>query len=254
MKDGNEQSTTVLQPRDRRLIDRLATLRFIDREQASILAPFHSASRAKSRLLALVRAGVLEQSLVGTVAGGRRAIYSLPGTLRRRSWARRLANLQTERFLEHRLAVNEFLLGLEYPHSGAADGSLVRWDVLTTPLSRDASIIPDGLAELATTRGRRAFFVEIDLGTESLAILEKKVSTYIRFARSGLFAERFGLPTFGVLIATTTEQRVYAIRSVIAKHTLRLFWLTDFNTIKRDGIWSSIWLRPTGEQRHSLAR
>src|SRR5258708_39735928 len=67
----------ILQPRDVRLINALSELRCVYREQASRIAPFHSPSRAKTSLFALVRSGHLVHDFVGTINGGRKAVYFL---------------------------------------------------------------------------------------------------------------------------------------------------------------------------------
>jgi protein involved in plasmid replication-relaxation len=249
---GTNNSAVVLQPRDSNLLVQLATLRFVDREQAARLAPFRSATRAKARLLSLVRAGYLERAFLGTIVGGRKAIYSLPGTIKPRARPRHLASPRTDLFLEHQLAVSDVALSFTHPRHIQATGSTIRWVRFKTPLSSETGIIPDGYAEMASDSGRRGLFVEVDLGTESLSVWEKKVSAYLGFARSGLFAARFGIPTFRVLVVAESAERVSAIRSAIAKRTDKLFWLAELKTIKCEGIWSPIWLRPTEDKKHSL--
>jgi hypothetical protein len=253
MIHGNSAAGVVLQPRDRNLIAQLATLRFVDREQAARISPFHSASRAKARLLALARAGYLERTFAGTIAGGRKAIYSLPGTTKRRRRPRGLASPRTDLFLEHQLALNDVILSFAHPWVAADAPATMRWERFKTPLSREAPIIPDAYTEITSSGGGRGVFVEVDLGTESLSVWDRKVRAYLAFARSGLFPRRFGVPTFGVLIVAASAERVRAIRSVVARHTDRLFWLGDLITTKSEGIWAPILLRPMGDQKHSLA-
>ena len=75
---GNKGRVGLIpQDRDRRLLSEVAVLRDIDREMATIIAPFGSPTRAKLRLLELTRAGFLLQYVVGTIHGGRKAIYRL---------------------------------------------------------------------------------------------------------------------------------------------------------------------------------
>src|SRR6266849_8244063 len=76
-KIGNEHQRVVLQSRDRRLLEELALLRIIDREQAKIIAGFGSTTRANTRLLALTRAGFLRRFFLGTNAGGTKALYAI---------------------------------------------------------------------------------------------------------------------------------------------------------------------------------
>jgi hypothetical protein len=225
----------------------LSSLRFLDRDQASRIAGFRSPSRAKTRLLALVRASHLDHFFVGTVPGGRKAIYCLPG-LRRNRGPTLLASPHTERFVEHQLWINELYLIL----AESIDAKLVRWERLTAAIPDSSGVIPDGYAEIKIGGERHGMFLEVDLGTESLVVWEKKVRGYLHLARSGMVEQQFDLPSFLVLVVAKTEGRIEAIRSVIAKSTDKVFWLANTESIKREGFWSAIWLRPTGDRERSL--
>ncbi len=74
---GTNHQGIVLQERDRTLLRDLATMRVIDREQAQLIAGFHSVTRANARLLALTRAHLLNRFYVGTFNGGKKSLYSL---------------------------------------------------------------------------------------------------------------------------------------------------------------------------------
>jgi hypothetical protein len=75
---GNRRKTgLVLQDRDRRLFSELTTMRIIDRELTKVAAGFRSTTRANARLLKLTRAGLLNRFFVGSIAAGRKAIYTL---------------------------------------------------------------------------------------------------------------------------------------------------------------------------------
>src|SRR4051794_3924877 len=77
---STKNNRIILQPRDKHLLETLSKIRLVDRFQAMEIAPFASASRAKTRLIALVRSGHLDRFFVGTIKGGRRAIYVLPNS------------------------------------------------------------------------------------------------------------------------------------------------------------------------------
>jgi N-acetylmuramoyl-L-alanine amidase len=74
---GNRAPVVELQDRDRRLLDELAIMRVINREQAQIVAGFRSTTRANERLLALTRIGLLSRILIEDG----RALYFLAGSL-----------------------------------------------------------------------------------------------------------------------------------------------------------------------------
>jgi hypothetical protein len=66
----------IFQPRDRHLLRELAILEVADCEQIKVVAGFGSTIRANTRLLQLVRAGLLRRFFLGS-GGGRKALYAL---------------------------------------------------------------------------------------------------------------------------------------------------------------------------------
>lgn len=247
-KSGTNKRRVVLQARDRLLLSELRLLRYVDREQASKLCGFTSVSRAKARLFALVCGGFLGRLFVGTIAGGRKAIYFLPGA-RRSKAPRALASPKTELFIEHQLSVNAVLLAARQ----VADGAALRerpWPALESLFAR--RIKPDAFCELRGGGFECGLAFEVDLGTESLSTIREKVRRYLALARSGRPLRTDGLARFRVLFVATGAQRLAAIRRVVAAETERVFWLAEIETITREGFWARVWLRPTGEERHSL--
>lgn len=249
-KNGTNNGRVILQPRDRKLLEVLSNVRFLDRWQAAELAGFTSATRAKARLLGLTRSGYLSRFFVGTIAGGRKAVYHLPSTRRERRQSKLLASVRTEQFAEHELALSGLYLALRAV--GRSVG--MRWQRITEGLPDRAGVVPDAYFELegAAQEEKLGFFLEVDLGTESAPVWDRKVRGYLKFAQSGAFQARFGLPAFRVLVVARGEDRINAIRSMIAKRTDKVFWLATTETINCEGLWSAIWLRPRGEQRHAL--
>lgn len=205
----------VVQPRDRRLFAHLTRVSVIDREQAMQLAPFHSIARANARLLALVNAGYLRHCFVGTINGGRKAVYFHPGRRRVKPG-----------LIAHELAVAEVYCA--FRGSG--------WSAPAAPLT-SGGIIPDGL--VACSSG--PMFIEVDRGTESLGVFGKKVEGYLAHALSDT-AKRFR-----VLVVTSSERRLQNLSRTIAHRTGRLFFLTTFSTLKTFGPWAPIWRRPGRE-------
>src|SRR2546427_13050560 len=113
-RSGNKSRGVVVQASDRRLLEELAVMRIVDREQAKIVAGFGSTTRANARLLALARTGLLRRFFLGTTVGARKALYALS-----RKGAElvdvpyrgpRLRNNETlvaNSFVHHQLAVNQ---------------------------------------------------------------------------------------------------------------------------------------------------
>jgi len=85
-----------------------------------------------------------------------------------------------------------------------------------------------------------------------LSIWEQKIASYIQLAVSGEFHRHFRQPQFRVLVIAPTDGRLGRLRSTIAKKTDKIFWLTAVHSIHRLGLWSPIWLRPTGDQPQAL--
>ena len=256
---GNRQRGVVLQNRDRHLLSELSVMRIIDREMTKIVAGLGSTTQTNTRLLELTRAGFLRRFFVGTIGSGRKAVYTLSAK------GAELVSAQLgginrpegrlvsgDRFVEHQTGINQIYLEVKYPLARNRDVRLSRWHTFRQSISEAIKLIPDGYFEITSAQGARAAFLEVDLATEALAVWKQKITYYLQLAVSGEFAKRFRQPQFRVLVAASSERRLANIRSVVAKSTDKVFWFTTLDSIKRESIWSPIWLRPTGDQRHSL--
>lgn len=256
---GSRPQGLVVQDRDRRLLSELAVMRIIDREMAKQVAGFTSTRRANARLLQLTRAGLLRRFFAGSIAHGRKAVYT-PSAKGSELVSARLGGISRpggrlvvgDAFVEHQSGINGIYLVLKYRPLPDASVHLQRWITFRQPISEAIRLTPDAYFELATASVPRAMFLEVDLGTEALSVWQQKSASYLQLAVSGEFVKRFRQPQFRVLVVATTERRLANIRSTIARSTDKIFWFTTFETINRDGFWSPIWLRPSGGQRQSL--
>ena len=254
---GTEKAGLLLQPRDLKLLSAFSQIRVLDREMAKAAAGFGSTTRANARLLKLTRAGLLRRCFIGTVGSGRKAIYTptqkasdliaLQRTLKRRQDQTLVADL----FVEHELAIAQVFVTIRHKPIPVQETQANKWLTFDKPVAPGGPI-PDGYFEIETTAGVRSHFLEVDLGTETLKVWQKKIVSYLHIAASGEFARRFGQQQFRVLVVMTSERRLRHLRLEIAKNTTKIFWLTTFELINRDGFWSAIWLRPTGDQRQRL--
>lgn len=255
---GSSGRLVVLQGRDRKLLAELAVMRVIDRELAKTVGGFTSTTRANARLLALTQAGYLKKTFVGTIAGGRKAVYLLSTKGLRiagvdtdgRSRARNSS--YSELFLEHQLQVNQVYVSVKHTEIPLAGCRFHRWISFTGQLSKSAPVIPDGYFEMIHNSTMKALFLEVDLGTEALRIWQKKIDSYLRFAVAGEFKKLSGLAQFKVAIIANSERRAESIRKVAAKFTDKIFRFTSFQTINSEGFWSAIWKKPAGGQKESL--
>jgi hypothetical protein len=257
--NGNKHRALVLQERDRHLLRELAVMRVFDREQAKTVAGFRSTTRVNSRLLRLTQAGLLRRSFLGTVAGGRKAIYALSlagakllGVSYRSPRRGHDEVLVADFFVAHQLSINELYCLLKYRQISVADAKFLRWMNFSEPLDSGSPLIPDGYVEIASPKGIFVAFLEVDLGHEGRMVWKKKIEGYLRYAISGNFTNRFGKAQFRVLVVTKSERSLRLIRSVASSLTDKVFRFATFESIYRDGFWSSVWLRPRGDERQSL--
>jgi len=256
---GNKQNGIVLQDRDRHLLQELAVMRVIDREQAKCVGGFGSTTRVNSRLLALTRVGLLRRFFIGFDAVGKKALYTLSpkgaaftGTsnqgLRRRRDELSVADI----FVSHQLKINEIYCVLKYRSIPLPETKFVRWVSFSEPLASGSPLIPDGYVEIASPRDFVAAFLEIDLGHESRSVWRTKVQSYLRYAVSGDFTKQRNQPQFRTLVVTNSEHRMNSLRVATGELTEKIFWFTTFDLIARDGFWSRIWQRSKNDERQPL--
>ena len=253
---GGNKHAAVITDRDRALLESLTMFRLIDREQARAIAGFKSIGRVNRRLLKLVRAGMLKRFFMPTKAGGVGALYTLtPQAIRllgadvRPIQRGSDALLTTDFFAVHQLATNSVLLRAKH---ALGDGVATRLLTFRSVLSKSVPLLPDGYFELSTQAALYPMFLEVDLGSESLKIIEKKSLLYISLATSGEYERLFKHLRFRVLVVTSSERRLESFRKVISKHTTRIFWFSTLNAINSDGLLAPIWLRPVGDEKQSL--
>lgn len=256
---GNKRTGVILQDRDRHLLSELGVVRILDRETAKVIAGFKSTRRANARLLQLTQAGLLRRFFVGSTAHGRKAVYTLSpkgaeivsskfGGIQRGS--NRL--VVGDAFVEHQTGINQIYLAVKYRRIPTPGVRLSGWHTFRQSISEAIKLTPDGYFELASPDGIRAMFLEVDLGTEVLSVWQQKTATYLQLAVSGEFLKRFRQPQFRALVVADSDRRLANIRAVVAKSTDKIFWFATLENINRDGFWSPVWLRPTGDQRQSL--
>jgi hypothetical protein len=248
----------ILQKRDLEFFKVLGRdARLVDREQFMKFAGFKSQTRANIRLLKLTANGFLRRYFLGTFKGGSKALYTLSpkGALAAEVENRPVIRpkeqlLVGDPFVNHQLAINDVHIAARFASFEGCKA--VRFRSFPEPLTKSVPLIPDGYFEFETPLGVRAAFLEVDCGTESLKVWAKKTNLYLQLAISGTFKKRFQRDQFRVLVVVSSERRLQSIRKTIAKQTPKIFWLSTLEQIKREGFWSPVWLRPTGDQKLSL--
>lgn len=259
MRGNRTPPQFILQPREVHLLREALVLKVFDREQAQICAGFNSVARANTRLPRLVKHGLLKRFFISSEKGGKKALYTATkrgAALAQTSFTglNRASDqvLVGDLFVAHQLHINDVYLATKYgpiPREGA---QFRRWLVFKGPLSPSSPAIPDGYFELITPSRILCCFLEVDLGGETSRVWRAKIEAYLNFAAGGEFKEQFRQPQFRALIVTNTERRRDSLRSLIAKYTDKVFWLSTFADINRDGLWSQVWFRPAGDQPQSL--
>jgi len=253
---GSNPSRVVVTERDRQLLRLLSEAKLLDREQIRRLLDFGGVTTANERLFLLHAAGILRRYFMGTIAGGRKALYALAPKGAAiigldKFWKFQRADgelLVGEAFVEHQLAVNWCWISMKH----GPDSNLIRFVRFNEPISPGLPLTPDGYAEL-NADGLQSVFLEADLGTETSRVWDRKVELYLKLATSGEFQRMFRQQRFKVAVVCTSERRIESLRRTVRKHTPKLFYFTLLQTISRDGFMASPWLRPEGDACESIA-
>lgn len=256
---GNSNPIRVITTkRDLDFLSQLAEAKIVDREQYQIVAGIRRINRANDRLLRLHNAGLIRRHFLGTVAGGRKAVYSLSRKGAKLIGGEHLWRFQRPEdelligdvFTARQSAVNWVWIGAK--HRCPMGTEFLRWINFQEPLTSSLPLIPDGYFETRKKNETRSHFVEVDLGTESSKAWERKTELYLKLATSGEFARLFYQDRFRILVTAPSLRRIQKIRAVVRKQTQKIFFFLDNKTIYRDGIFTPQWLRPEGEERQSL--
>lgn len=252
---GNDRKGLVIQERDRHLLREVALMRVADREQLKIVAGFGSTTRVNARLLALTRAGLLKRFFVGSIANGRKAVYTLSKTgavsihaVARGPRRRNDECVPYDSYIDHRLAINEVYCALK-SRRFSAHLRLVSWRDFYVPLTSGLPLVPDGYIEAETQTSVIAAFVEVDLGTERLRVWKAKAQNYLQLALSEYFPREFRQSQFRVLVIASSNARLNSIRGTVATITKKIFWFTTLASIQANGVAQAKWVRASGAEQ-----
>jgi hypothetical protein len=158
----------------------------------------------------------------------------------------------TDPFVQHQLAVNAIYCSLKYQPIPVTGVTFVRWVPFYGPLSPSLPLISDGYVEFKTPQGVLGHFLEMDLGTETRSIWQKKVENYLKLALSDDCERLIGQRRFRVLVIANSERRLQSIRSVVVKTVEKIFWFATLSDLTAPGFFGPVWLRPTGDTRIPL--
>jgi hypothetical protein len=218
--------------RDLFIVRELARLRVATARQLELLAfaelGGQHRDRTRRRVLArLVDWGLLttlERRIGGVRAGSAGLVFVLDLLGKRLAQLMRSGNesnrarrpgTPTQRFLAHSLAVSELYVGLvERARRGGVD--VARFDTEPACWWQDSSgmwVKPDASLTLSTPAVEDRWMVEVDLRTESLPTLRRKMLGYLNLAERGE-AEADGLLP-RVLVCVPDNARLAAVRDMV---------------------------------------
>lgn len=266
-----EQTTT----RDRAILDTIYENAVVSTQQIR-LVHFPDVAETNpapvSRRMALLRR--LGFTDIKRMAGDRRNFHMLgpagisfmanqwkqrPDSLRRSYMSR----VSSDMFLNHRLAITDLYADLKVAEHRDA-GSLLMWQsdgafwFVFRFLGCDYKLYPDARGSwLDGTTGEQVdFLFEVDLGTESYGILERKFGKYLLLLKSRGFAAYQGRPTFPVLLVITSSPGRAAmlgerwLASVLQAKLLpgdvnrfMTVAFTDLQTLKGRNIFDELWVK-----------
>lgn len=225
---------TNLSERDELVLRRVAEHRYLTTHQLQGFcfaehASDASASRTTRRVLArlerdgLVRA--LERRIGGVHAGSQAAIWQLAPAGSRLVYGeekRRRSGPPSDRFLRHQLAVADVHVLLqqhqriEAIEQVAVEVEPASWRRYQGPSGEPRWLQPDLFAEITSSDFVDRYFIEVDLGTESLPTLLGKCEQYEQYLRSGVEQARCGGYPL-VLWLFLTPERAASLKTAVRR-------------------------------------
>ncbi|MFA6001450.1 MAG: replication-relaxation family protein [Thermoleophilia bacterium] len=263
---NNRISPMSLTARDVSIILSVYGNRFLKRDQIQRLHFSNaSVSACNMRLKKLEEHHFLDRLVKPVAVGSAQAAYALDKRgadvvataleidRRKVRWNR--ANNRVEfLFLEHTLGVSEIRVCLDTALAGRreellfyqrGDRSHLRRISMTGGKKKYFVVAPDAFFGIQTGRGKCIFFLEVDLGTETLSRFAEKVTAYKRYWKSRQYTEEYGFNNFRVLTVCESDRRLDNLRQATGKVGGRqMFLFTTFSKIQNDSPLGSIWLSP----------
>ena len=270
-KRSNHIAPMQLMTRDVSVILSVYENRFIRRDQIQRLHFAHCSVQATSARLKKLSDHKFLDKLQRPVAGGAsQAVYALNKrgadvVARYLEKSRQSVHWKRDNnrvewlFMEHTLAVSEFKVCLDLALARReeelyfyqrGDRSLIRR--VPDPRGKKKYIVvaSDAFFGIQAESGKYIFFLEVDMGTETLKRFQEKVIAYKRYWKSGKFKEEYGFNHFRVLTVAGSDRRlanlIHAAGEVGAQY---MFVFTTFAGLHNVGIFEPIWLAPVSRDR-----
>jgi len=264
----------VLTPRDVSIILSVYENRFLRRDQIQRLY-FGHASRVAcgARIKKLYEHKFLDRLVKPVEVGSHQLVYALD----KRGADVVAASLEIDRhkirwnrannrveflFLEHTLGVSEFRVCLDVALAGRreellfyqrGDKTHLRRISVTGAKKKYFVVAPDAFFGIQSGRGKHIFFLEVDMGTETLSRFSEKVTAYKRYWKSRQYTEEYGFNHFRVLTVAESERRLGNLIQATGRAGGRqMFLFTTFTAIQSDSPLGSVWLSPNLDLPTSL--
>lgn len=271
---NNRIAPMQLTARDVSIILSVYENRFLKRDQIQRLHfPYVSRMACNKRIKALYEHKFLDRLIKPVVIGSHQLVYALDKRgadlvaaaleidRRKVRWNR--ANNRVEFFfLEHTLAVSEFRVCLsvalarrreELIFWQRGDRSHLRRISMTNAKKKYFTVAPDAFFGIQSGRGKHIFFLEVDMGTETLSRFTEKVVAYKRYWKSRQYTEEYGFNHFRVLTVAESERRLAnLIRATGKAGGRQMFLFTTFSAMQSDSPLGSVWLSPFTDSPTSL--
>lgn len=277
---GSRVANMKLTERDVWLFLFLHDTRFLKREQIERVffsnnGKITETTRAKAnrRLAKLTNHGFLDRIYRPVTIGKAQAVYCLGknaypmlkkvlGPDKKDLVYKRRNNKVEFLFLDHALGIAEFRVQLELATRNNPDIDLLFWeresealnDRVTDPTGKQKylPVRPDAFFGLKTDQGKSYFFLEVDMGTESLKRFAKKIIAYKQYWKSGKYTQKYGYKHFRVLTVAESERRLVNLIDATAKAGGKsMFLFTTFDGIEKS-ILGPVWFSPVSGEPSSL--
>jgi hypothetical protein len=254
----------VLTERDKQIVRSVHENRFLKRDQIERLF-FTTTTATNGRLLKLYQHHFLDRLYLPVDVGSSQAVYALDragvdlvaselGVPKSHISWRRKHNRVEFFFLEHTVGVAELNVALQVALHKREDIELLFWrrevflprEKVQDPEDWEGRIhlLPDAFFGLALPHGRSFFFVEVDMGTETLERYRRKVVAYQQYWRSGAYHERYGYKNFRVLTIAEGAERLGNLIRVAGGEGAKNMFLFATSRDVSSRVPEPIWFKP----------
>lgn len=261
----------VVQPRDRNILQLVASYRLVSAEQVSRMLSIYP-TKARQRLMLMFHNGYLdrEREPLGRGSFASQPVYRITAAGRKEAGltgADRRAKDVGPQFIRHKLAINNVRIAITLA-AAKAGYDLEEWrteEELKSEAGRDyvtikkkhggsekVAVIADGFFVIKVPKGRARSFLEVDQGTESGAgKWREKVLAYIQYWKSGKYEAHYKSQSFRVVTVTKSQEHLKTIKKVTeqackdadSQELTEFFLFTTMDQVSPEKVFHSpIWL------------